>query len=571
MVKKLICSFLFLTCIISVFARINSTRTSQEKVLDHSSEYLWGILQNYDKSYNKEHGLNAALTTGRVFFTISEEGIVQKPINISDKTQIEKNKLENELNKSNRKKELSDMVTKAFQVWFNDTKAAIEKAGRTQEFSDIMLILDKSVKPTSKEALISFAKENKIPILFFHFTTENNVYKSCCHGYGGCAGCRRMAPLGINGSKIITVHPYINQKSSYFTKNQIYMTLIHEIGHYYGLADQYRVEGVNSDNADKEYSTGNDRIKNYTSIMSAGNYTHLTCDDIDGFINLIDLTLSKQNNGKFSGRAQKGWASFCNGKSGYKNTFYKMAKPVSAKDLNNPNNKPTSNSKVKPFTFYSSQHKYDFTYNKDNLMATKKDEAYSYKYSYYKNNDTPTIKVSVEGKEFSAFKKNNGAWEIPIGYEIKEERYNTGHYINVNGNQCNIVNYVPFSDNKSYSVSYKEGKLQPEYTYSVPLGGKILELHKYETLGHPVCQVKTQYDTDVIKLVGSTFDNIEGMAGVSKNQYILDDIATAEGKTRREIIDRLKTECRKTLHHSITNNTQELCSYFKKVDNYFNK
>ena len=154
---------------------------------------------------------------------------------------------------------------------------------------------------------------------------------------------------------------------------------------------------------------------------------------------------------------------------------------------------------------------------------------------------------------------------------MKEEKYNTRHYINVNANQCDIVNYIPFSDKKSYSVSYKNGKLQAEYTYSLPLGKGILELHKYETLGHPVCLVKNQYDTEIIKFVGSTFDNIEGMVGVGRNPYILDDIAQAEGKTRREIIDRLKTECRKTLHHSITTNTKELCSYFKKVDDYFNK
>lgn len=577
MFKRIICLSLFLFCVLSTFAQIPPVQDFKKEILNKSPEFLWGLVDSYKKDYNKYHGLNGALITGRVFYTITENGAREKPTNISDKNLAEKNALENELNKSNREKDLSDMITKAFKVWFEDTKVAIEKAGRQQEFKDIMSILNKSVEPASDENLIAMAKLYEIPMVIFYFTTENNVHKECCKGYPGCGGCKTITPsAGTNVSKIITVNPYTNQKSSYFTKNNIYKTLIHEIGHYYGLADQYRVDGVNSNNSDKEYSTGSDRTKNYSSIMAAGDYMHLTCDDVDGFINLIDFTLAKQNEGKFSKRSQNGWASFCNGKKGYKNTYYKMAKPVksgksSAKQANNANNNPSSNIQIKPFTFYSSQHKYDFTYNKDNLMATKNDEAYSYNYSYYRNNGTPTIKVSVVGKDFFATNKNRGTWELPVGYEIKEERYNTGHYIDINGNQCNIVNYVPFSDEKSYSVSYKDGKLQPEYTYSLPLGKRILELHKYETLAHPVCLVKDQYNMEVIKLVGSTFDNIESMAGVSRNQYILDDIAQAEGKTRREIIDTLKTECRKTLHHSITTNTKELCSYFKKVDDYFNK
>ncbi|MBR4508841.1 MAG: hypothetical protein IKP23_05190 [Elusimicrobiaceae bacterium] len=569
MLKKITALILFLLCSISIFAQIppSSGYDKEEKPLVYipsrdykEPQYMWGLLYDYKTDYNKHYGLSWALVSGRVLFTITEDGIREKPTNISNKELAEKNALENELNKNNRQKELSNMITNGFQIWFSDTKAAIEKAGRQQEFADIMPILNKSVTPISDTSR-QYERDYRIPVVNFHFTTENKMHSIC--GNYEAAACEGSSSFGAD---IISVHPYTTQKSEWFSRNQIKLILIHEIGHYYGLADQYRDAAWN---ADKEYST-KDRIKDGSSVMASGYTSHLKCDDIDGFINLIDFTLAKQNDGNFSKRAQKGWASFCNGK-GYKNTYYKMAKPFSAKGLNNPNNEPSSNSQIKPFTFYSSQHKYDFTYNRNDLMATKKDDQYSYKYSYYKNNGIPTIKVSAAGKEFFAVKKDRNAWELPVGYAIKEEKYNTRHYINVNANQCDIVNYIPFSDKKSYSVSYKDGKLQAEYTYSLPLGKEILELHKYETLGHPVCLVKTQYDTEVIKLVGSTFDNIESMAGVSRNQYILDDIANAEGKTRREIIDTLKTECRKTLHHSITTNTKELCSYFKKVDNYFNK
>ena len=37
----------------------------------------------------------------------------------------------------------------------------------------------------------------------------------------------------------------------------------------------------------------------------------ITCDDKDGFINLIDLRLSQRNRGRFSERARNGWWSLC--------------------------------------------------------------------------------------------------------------------------------------------------------------------------------------------------------------------------------------------------------------------
>ena len=589
MLKKITALILFLLCSISIFAQIPPSYgyDKEEKPLlyipsrDYKEpQYLFGVFNDYDRAYQTRYGLSQILKTGTVYFSITQEGTENKSTQFQNEEENIKNELENALNEENRKNELSSVVKQAFKLWFTETRKAIKEAGREDEFADIIPLLDRSVKPI----LVDY-KPNR-NFINFSFTTNARMHNICDNSARDvvAGACFDRATKEIFFPNPFTEELFYTRKALMgYLRTTTVPTLAHEIGHYYGLVDQY----ANFGNASSVYSTS-DRYLKGSSMM--GTAPEILCDDVDGFINLIDITLSKQNG--WSQRAKNGWASFCNGKNvphytqdvTYKDTFYKMGRPVKSlsenipvastttqRNNNNSNNKPSSNSQIKPFTFYSSQHKYDFTYNKNDLMATKKDDKYSYRYSYYKNNGIPTIKVSVAGKEFFAVKKDRNTWELPVAYEIKEEKYNTRHYINVNGNQCNIVNYVPFSDKKSYSVSYKEGKLQPEYTYSLPLGKKILELHKYETLGHPICLVKEQYNMEVIKLVGSTFDNIEGMVGVGRNPYILDDIAQAEGKTRREIIDTLKTECRKTLHHSITTNTKELCSYFKKVDDYFNK
>ena len=570
MMKKLTIIILFLFNILPLFAQISPNQVERE-YLSHSSsqdkvseDFLWGALYDYNRNYNKYYGLGLALNTGGVVFSLIEEGTWQKPTNISNKDLAVKNKAENALNAAKREEELSNMINKAFRVWFDDTKAEIEKTGRQQEFKDIMPILNNSVKPTKDKRDLENAKKYHAPILYFYFTTESNMHKLCQAQWA--AGCNTFHS---EGAKIVSVNPYTNQKSDYFTKNQIYKTLIHEIGHYYGLSDQYKLAAANSDD---EYST-EDRVKDYSSVMAGGDFSHLTCDDIDGFINLIDLTLSKQTNGKFSSRAKNGWASFCNGKKGYKNTFYKNAKPVNKKtdecvyDV-------ASDGKVgkkycpKLWTFHREQDK--LTYDRNSLITEKQDEKFNYKYSYSKVKGNDTINVSLTGKNrtFTSTKKfldGKQIWELPQGYYVKTFPEKTS-YIYIDNNTCSLVNYTPFSDSKSYSLSFVNNQLEEDYKYSFNLANSVIVLDKHNTLGHPVCVVYNE-EFEMIKFVGSAFT--ESMGKVSKNKYMLDNLAQRAGMSREQLIDRLKTECKKDLHKSITDNAKDLCSYFKNVDNYF--
>ena len=407
MMKRLTFIVLSLLMITPLFAQVFPQK--EEEYLSYSSsenevnqELLWGVLYDYSRNYDKYYGLDLVLKTGGVAFSITEDGIWQKPTNVSNKEVALKNEMENGLNATKRQEDLANIITKAFRVWFEDTKAEIEKKGRQEEFKDIMPILNKAVKPSRNKRDLENAKKYHAPILHFYFTTQNNMLKLCKVEWAG--GCKTYKS---DGAEIILVNPYTNQRSDFFTKNQTYRILIHEIGHYYGLSDQYKLGANNTDN---EYST-EDRVRDFSSVMASGDFTHLTCDDIDGFINLIDLTLSKQNHGKFSARARGGWASFCNGKKSYKNTYYKNAKPVNKKtddcvyDV-------SSEGKVgkkycpKLWTFHRKQDK--LTYGKNSLISEKQDEKFNYKYSYVRQNGAPAINVLItsSGIQHTSTKKN---------------------------------------------------------------------------------------------------------------------------------------------------------------------
>ena len=87
----------------------------------------------------------------------------------------------------------------------------------------------------------------------------------------------------------------INEKS----RDKFASTTLHEVGHYFGLGDQYGSARLNSH---AEYSSDVDTRNG--AVMNEA--LELTYDDADGFINLLDLRLSQRNGGQFSARAHRG-------------------------------------------------------------------------------------------------------------------------------------------------------------------------------------------------------------------------------------------------------------------------
>ncbi len=194
----------------------------------------------------------------------------------------------------------TQIVMEAFQIWPAFARQQIIDSGRAQEFADIMPLLERGVLLQK----VSTGTPFDIKILF---KANSPISASCGEGAEGC------------------FHKYYKRitnpalRANYANEHEVIGVLVHELGHFYGLGDQYR-EGV--ENASLTHSTS-DRIDGTDSIMSSG--YDLRCDDVDGFINLIDFALFKRQ-GAYSARAKQGWKSFCD------NTMYKNAKVLNKKD-----------------------------------------------------------------------------------------------------------------------------------------------------------------------------------------------------------------------------------------------
>ena len=269
----------------------------------------WGIFAEYDEEsmdsyalYKAIHGIPIKYTV----YTLSYDQLKMKDIDEGDPSTHKLSEIISEVVGTVEEEKMVESIEQAFYTWFEDTWAMIEEDGRTKEFEDIKDIL------LSKIKLKKVSHSAKDADLLFIFSTPNYMHYYCGEDAGAC-----IIDLG-NMYAIIVIHP-----SYYDNQDYALAATIHEIGHYFALSDQYKEFKHNS----LIHST-EDRIGNYASVMGANYDTHLSCDDVDGFINLIDLTLYFENRYSekdfmgFSKRAFFGWKSFCSGKENNKGEKY---------------------------------------------------------------------------------------------------------------------------------------------------------------------------------------------------------------------------------------------------------
>lgn len=269
---------------------------------------------------------------------------------------------------------LPDKITYSFNIWFESIKQEIESSGRSEEFKDILPVLSTPIKLKQEK------NQNKADITFM-FTTPEKVDKLCHNALA----CYDLQKIHFEGGPTYTFRYIIAPISDLKSAQPLENLLIHEIGHYFGLADQYDY-GLSSN----KYN--NDRIKSQVSVMD-NSLNPPSCDDADGLINLIDYTLAKINAGAYSERAQKGWVSFCSDDS-----YYQNAKPyISNYCWVNYNEKGEQTGKICPEPFLFKNR--DLAVDDNGLITRMVDRQNKWLFTYKYNASQPLISINVKSSD----------------------------------------------------------------------------------------------------------------------------------------------------------------------------
>ena len=474
----------------------------------------------------------------------------QKPIKPTD------NPSEDLRNQLNQEIDYIDLIRTAFDTWTKDTKKFIKEEGRAREFNDIMPFLDKSF-------YIVQTPNEKTADLIVNFTSKEEK-TDYCESFDS-EGCYTKST-----HKLVLIDPFVFPSAFEEDVNRPLAIFIHEIGHFFGLTDQY----YNLKNSDPEHST-TDRFQYVSSVMAASFKTELSCDDVDAFINLIDITLAVKNGGQFTPRAKKGWASFCNGKKVpyrdqyYQDTFYKEGKILNKKDTTDRLCKYSydSNGNIKqmlcptPYNF----HNKNLSYNKYNLIGKALEEDGEYSFTYY-NTDGPQIRIgylsSFSDHVFESFKTEiNGkeVWTISPGYNIYA--FDAQGYVDVNDSQCKIHNFVPNTDFKAYDLTLVNGQVEQNYGYTFLTDSVRPTPISVKKQGN-FCIFKI-CDEKMLKKLGKS-----GCVNLFENNNAQFTAAYA-AMNYDDLINQTDKVCNETLPNNVINNAKALCKYFKDVNTFF--
>jgi len=173
------------------------------------------------------------------------------------------------------------LIRAAFNRWPKSVAKTIRSARRAKEFKDVLDTLNQH------PLIFQRVSEEEADILFYF-----DEHKSADFLYN---------KEDLSKQKTIRMkHPALEKDQ---LKNLPHF-LAHEIGHYYGLGDRYQ-EGISGSSPLYSTTEGTDS----KALMAKADKPDLTKDDVDGFINLMDVTQAFAAR-KFNARAEKGWVSF---------------------------------------------------------------------------------------------------------------------------------------------------------------------------------------------------------------------------------------------------------------------
>lgn len=226
--------------------------------------------------------------------------------------------------------EVEQMVREGYNEWLKAVRTQIEKTNRRDEFKDVLALLPKEVN------LVFVNEPTALKKITFR-NQEVEMYPSCTDMYAYQNKVDLIirfkdAPEFYNGECATTSNGKFRDAITFFPDgstvgnyNRSMDDLVHEIGHTLGLSDMYKKSvsrGYNSavytmkkQNLEPEQF----RVKSIMNVEGNCDIDFkedrqraniITCDDIDGVINLVDHYYPQ----KTAARRTTGWLSLCSNK-----------------------------------------------------------------------------------------------------------------------------------------------------------------------------------------------------------------------------------------------------------------
>ena len=189
------------------------------------------------------------------------------------------------------------LVRGGMKRWFSDIARIIKESGRAEEFEDILPLLERGIQ-------VEFQKrpEEFFSMVISVYDNMDRLLRVCQST--ACATAVKT-PGRLPGIMIFS----LELAQEYERKWD--KTLTHEFGHLLGLLDQYPY-GVQTQTELRLPESISTDIYPDASVMY-NSQQEIGCDDVDGFINIIDL----RRGGAQGQRQGMAWKSFCEASPDY--------------------------------------------------------------------------------------------------------------------------------------------------------------------------------------------------------------------------------------------------------------
>ena len=194
-----------------------------------------------------------------------------------------------EASKSDEKQyhKYQSFIDESYNKWFLDTLQIISKAKRTDEFADLIPILQKGIE-------VEFVGQPQEADIIIKIKPFIEVRLKCGNSAVGCY--KRIENKGEIPTILLPEDQFFIKLIS-GGKISYSRVGLHEMGHSLGLSDQYKE--ARDENSHRRYAS----VQSGKGVMSSAR--NISCDEADGIINLIDIVRGTARGG------EPGWKSLC--------------------------------------------------------------------------------------------------------------------------------------------------------------------------------------------------------------------------------------------------------------------